>query len=924
MSPDASSRTPPSEVQPLQFPLHLYNALRVMRLHAGESPEVNREIEQALACLHSAFDRETAAIDLCLAGSRILIGGHPLPAREQERPQIRSLAGLLARLEVRELTFTSRIDARTLRRFLQILGDISTRTRPAGLLARELASAGIGSVKVREAGTPSPGKDEQPPVAEKSGGAAAGGIFLDLEKIREALRQILQGRFQVLSEPGVAASIPGAIVRLLENHKEEAADNLLVRIVTALRETSDELQAATAGCIAETAHQLAAAGQWQRLERLLPALEQTMRICGNDSLRAIKAVTAIEQQARHFMERRDYKQASDSLVPLVNLATDEEPDHQSLRLQACFGLDRLASLPLMEDILDDYLHVEELREDAGRLLTELGRKSAEFLLYRLSKSESRSQRTELLHLIGEIGKPAKDALLEHLQQPAPWYVVRNLIRLLGEVGDPDCFDAIAAFLEHKDLRVQQEVITTLGKIGGPERKPFFLGALDSLHPRLQPIVVRQLGQIPDDSLVMPLVDLFEESRHREQPGLEDLQVEICRALARIGSKKALPLLKKIARSGQVAGIEDYGLEVRRAADSAIRQIQEGQMRDQHRRAAGPSSPARKNDPIANREANIFRMAAQGKTEEAKQALFDLVVSCARNRDFATAERLRERIYEIDPMALTEIIRSGEIIEQEKTGAISRDQLQTWARLLDRLTPEEFSAIYHELERRTYQPEEVIVNQGDRNDELFFIDHGSVKVSYTRGDREIFVTSLNAGEIAGENFFSPSFWTISLTALTPTRISVLKQGSFARWHNEYPGLESKLRDFYDRCNNIQVLLEKKGLDRRRYERYQLSRKIQVQMVDTSGKPIGRGFRGELADISRGGLSFLIRISKKENTRLLLGRTMRVTIPVAAEPDHIEVNGIAIGVAPFHLLESDFSVHIKFNQPLAQDTLQTILG
>ncbi len=903
-----------------QLPLHLYNTLRLLRLHSPTDAEMTAETDQVLACLDAAFRQGTAKVELCLADSGILVGGHPLPAREQERPQVRGLAGLLARMEVRGLLFTPRVDGRACTRLLQILGDLATETNPAGRLARAVTEAGIESIRVLEGAPPedTSGQDggkraPAPPETPR-----------DMEMVRQALKKLLQGRLGVLTEPAMARSIPGAIVRLLEHHKDQAADNLLVRLVTGLRETEGELQVATATCLAETAHELAAAGQWQRLDKLLPALEQTLRICGGDTLRAIKAVTAIEQQARHFMEIGDYKQASDSLVPLVNLVTGEAPDHESLGLQAGFALDRLASLPLMEDILDNYLHQEESREDAGRLLTQLGRKSAEFLLYRLSRSESRSERTELLQLIGAIGKPAKDALLEQLQQPAPWYVVRNLIRLLGEVGDPACFDAIAAFLDHKDLRVQQEVITTLGRIGGPERKPFFLKALDTLHPRLRPMLVRQLGHIPDNSLVIPLEDLFEDSLRADVPGREDLQVEICRALARIGSKKGLPLLKKIARSRQVPGIADFGEEVRRAADAAIRQIQDGARSREGRARPAAASPARKNDPIANKEANIFRMAAQGKTEEAKQALFDLVVSCARNRDFATAERLRERIYEIDPMALTEIIRSGEIIEQEKTGAISRDQLQTWSRLLDKLTPEEFSAIYHELERRMYQPEEVIVNQGDRNDELFFIDHGSVKVSYTRGEREIFVTSLNAGEIAGENFFNPSFWTISLTALTPARISVLKQGSFARWHSEYPGLESKLRDFYERCNNIQDLLQKKGLDRRRHERYQLSRKVQIQMVDAAGKPIGRGFRGELADISRGGLSFLVRISKKENTRLLLGRNMRVTIPVAADPDQLHVDGIAIGVAPFHLLESDFSVHIKFNEPLAQDILQTILG
>jgi hypothetical protein len=74
-----------------------------------------------------------------------------------------------------------------------------------------------------------------------------------------------------------------------------------------------------------------------------------------------------------------------------------------------------------------------------------------------------------------------------------------------------------------------------------------------------------------------------------------------------------------------------------------------------------------------------------------------------------------------------------------------------------------------------------------------------------------------------------------------------------------------------------------------------------------------------------MSFLVRISTKDNTRLLLGRNMRITIPVGGNPAHLHIDGMAISIQPFQLQESgDFSIHIKFPVLLDEDLLQQILG
>lgn len=66
-----------------------------------------------------------------------------------------------------------------------------------------------------------------------------------------------------------------------------------------------------------------------------------------------------------------------------------------------------------------------------------------------------------------------------------------------------------------------------------------------------------------------------------------------------------------------------------------------------------------------------------------------------------------------------------------------------------------------MERRVYCSEQTIVSQGTANSELYFINQGRIKVSHLKEQRGIFIKSLSCGQGAGNFFFTPSFWTVSL-------------------------------------------------------------------------------------------------------------------------------------------------------------------
>jgi len=747
------------------------------------------------------------------------------------------------------------------------------------------------------------------------------------EQINKGINRLIAGETAPLKYIEIARAVPDTISNLLADKHSRELDILLERVVAAFQEIDNVLRQNAAIALASALVILVKHEEWQRMDKLLPAIQQSLPIAeGND--KAIQQyIAAVTKLAAHHIRLEQYSAPRIILLIINGQATRASATKQFSKL-AKLTLDELALQPVMDKLLKEYLQGEEKQEEAGRLLIAFDRHAANFLIDRLTQSDSKADRIKILKLIEHIGDSAQDTLRQMLQQHSPWYVTRNIIRLLGETGNLDCFKDVAPFIEHDDIRVKQEVLTAAANIGGSTRKQFLLKALKSVPSQLTGHVISLLGDIPDDSLVVSLADLLDKSSlHRNKQGTE-LQVTICQALGKIGSIKALPTLQKIIANYTIPGVNKKGHEknsILQAANEAVQFIESGDKQKirqtKVKMVMGLPMAA---DRISAREAAIIRIAMAGDKKKAVRRLFELICECVENKDFQNAERLRERLYEIAPLALNAIIQSEEIIERARDGVVKPGFLQIWSDMRRELSTQEFGAIYHELINRPLQIEEILVKQGTQNNELFFINHGIIKVSYKQNDREIFIKSLSSGEIVGENFFNASIWTVSLRALTPCEISVLNRSSFSRWHEEFSGLEGKLEAFCKRSNNVHDMLNQKGLNRRVFERYQLSRKIKIQLNDETGRPIGRGFGGELSDISKGGLALHIGIAGQENGRLLLGRKMHVKIPVGGKVGHLNVHGQVQAVHPSRTKHNDFLLHVVFTDELEQEVLQSILG
>ena len=743
------------------------------------------------------------------------------------------------------------------------------------------------------------------------------------ETLNRSRENLLHGKFEELEQYSFAKSVPEEVRHLLLNGEDAIADNLMMQLAIGMQHQVPRVRENAFEALAATAENLTRIGQWERFAKLLPALKQGLEQDGVKGSCSEKAITAISGLAGHYLTQEDYVSAHETLHFLQQLSQARSPQ---VREQAKDAQKLLSTQEVLTQLLHHFFHSERQQQTVGKILVELGEESAKFQLKQLFESESRFERKRLLGLIKQNGNPAVTLLSQQLRNDAPWYVLRNVIRLLGEVGTEAHFARIHPFISHSDPRVQQEVVATASKLAGADLKDFLLEALQKVDDSLKIRVTNHIATVHDERFVRPLTDLLESTSPFQGKNKTDLQVSICKALGTIGSKRATGSLSRVAQSKNMLGLSGYVDEVRAAAERALQQIRRAShdQHEEHHSLNSTDAVQVTSEEIQAAEQAIFALAKQGKPAEARGQLLDLIGTVAHAGDLATAERLRKRIYELDEAPLADIICDETALEQKKQDGISAEDMEIWAELTDQLGTKEFQTIYQAFSERKLNPEETIVSQGDKNDNLFFINQGSVKVSHLVDDRELFITSLSRGQLAGENFFTPSLWTVTLTSLTPARVYLLPQSALTQWQEKFPGLRAKLHNYYRTYDNISGMLQKKGLNRRKDERFTLARKIQVQPISTQDAPIGRGFRSETADISVGGMAFLIRISRQENARLLLGRRMQVTLPVGGKTGHMTFKGLVIGVQPYRQLIGNFSVHFRFDTPIDHQELQSILG
>ena len=578
------------------------------------------------------------------------------------------------------------------------------------------------------------------------------------------------------------------------------------------------------------------------------------------------------------------------------------------------------------------------RQNAEKILIHLGKEAATHLLNTLLACQEKEDRLRLIGLIPATGYAAVGVLKEYLQKDLPWYGIRNIILMITAMDDPELIPLIMPCLVHEDIRIQQQVLDCVSEVAVENQGEYLLAALPVVADELKIGLVGYLGQLGGVESTEAFLDLLAK-RDSFSPKVKDKLLQSLAIQVRLSNSiRAVNILDMVLderknqydeKSDPVIQVVKQTLQILSPRFQQEKSVKKSKQQDESVAPADSISIANSPEALNHAKRQVQKVnekvtsfLAKGQTTEASQYLLKKCVEAAKDKQFETAEMLRDRILEVDPNALTEVINAGEVIEAEQSASISANHISVWQDLYGSLTTEEFNALYHALSSADYLSGSVIVEQGANSPLLYFVNSGFARLACWRGEEEIFLKKIGPGEIVGAGpFFDVSIWTVSLTALGVTNVQVLEREKFNDLLEQFPALEPCLINYCLKSESIPDLLEMSGEDRRQHPRYPVSIITMHTLLDETGNNSMRNFKGEISDISRGGLTFFIRISRKENARLLLGRNIKTTV-AGSDGEQIECTGQIVAVRFQHFVESDYSVHVQFDETLSDTVVNSI--
>jgi CRP-like cAMP-binding protein len=324
--------------------------------------------------------------------------------------------------------------------------------------------------------------------------------------------------------------------------------------------------------------------------------------------------------------------------------------------------------------------------------------------------------------------------------------------------------------------------------------------------------------------------------------------------------------------------------------------------------------------LSEHENLIEQYLQENNKEAAVQLLAKLIVKNARERKFDQAERLREKLFKVDSLAVNEIVMTGDVIEKEKNNAIDKAHMGNWADLYGGLTTEETNALYYGMKLEKRPANDMIYKQGDMCSRLYFVDEGQLKMFYRKKDESILLKTLGPGDIFGEDtfFFSDGFCTASVVAVSKAKLRMLLKRDLGKLKTKAPGLESKLYDYCLNLESVADLLKANKLERRLSKRFNLPGRVRVQMLDQKGRPSAKPFKTELLDISANGLAFLMKTTQKASD-LLLGQNLNMKLTFDELASDLEISRLGTAVAINRQPFNEYVIHAEFLKYLDDGTM-----
>lgn len=133
-------------------------------------------------------------------------------------------------------------------------------------------------------------------------------------------------------------------------------------------------------------------------------------------------------------------------------------------------------------------------------------------------------------------------------------------------------------------------------------------------------------------------------------------------------------------------------------------------------------------------------------------------------------------------------------EEGKITIISRDDINI--PLFSELDERELYEILSISERKNFKKDEIIVNEGEEGDSIYFIISGEVGVFKKSAGENIWLNTLRDGDFFGEfAYFSNTIRQASVIATQDTEVLIMNREGLDMLSEKYPGILNVLTNFY---------------------------------------------------------------------------------------------------------------------------------
>ena len=449
------------------------------------------------------------------------------------------------------------------------------------------------------------------------------------------------------------------------------------------------------------------------------------------------------------------------------------------------------------------------------------------------------------------------------------------------------------------------------------RKNVLLRMFSDSRKRLRPAHIKLLQLVAGPEVVKVLSPILDNADRIHSGKGRNLVVATCQVLGHCRTPDALSALKTYPSAYESNSVHRDGVQ---AAKIAIAQLELDNLHTTPAETDLLDVPVSINvsdtgsptiEVVRPEDQKIKTLAEQGSKAEAVSLIMASIRKFAGEKNFTEADRYRQMLIAADSMALRDIISAAEIIEEEKSSSLSEALIGTWENLIEELSLEEFSALYFASQPQNTVAGEAIVEQGDFLSNLYFVNSGRVQLYTSKNGRELVFKTVEEGEIFGADcFFDISVWTVSAKSLGAS-LSVLTWERLAALKQDYPALQNNLLKYCNRFRGYHQFFQKPSTSRRKHERKKLDGRATMEVLDESGNKTGKVARGDLLDISQGGVAFVLRFHRKEYATDLLGKQVNVVIKPEHSVTAIDKNGLVKAVRCHDFVGNDYSVHLQFD-------------